>query len=334
MTVTLAPFARHDGEEVTEALLESPQARLRVLSWGCVLRDWRAGPEGRAVTLGFERFEDYQRHSPSFGAIVGRVANRISNARFRLGGAEVRLPSNEGRHHLHGGPVGLGRRNWRMEADAAATSIRLTRHSADGEDGYPGAVAFEVVMRLSGARLDFEMRARPDRPTPINLAQHSYWNLDGAGDVLDHRLRVAAAEFTETDAELIPTGRRRAVAGGPLDFRAPRALRDAAGQPLALDHNFILYPARGEAPAAELLASRGDLRLRLWTDQPGLQVYDAPGLASPVPGLDGRRYGAFAGLCLEPQNFPDAVNRPEFPDPVFSPDRPYVQRLSVEIAPP
>lgn len=194
-------------------------------------------------------------------------------------------------------------------------------------------------MRLDGARLRLDISARPDRPTPINLAQHSYWNLGGAGagggDVLDHRLRLEASRFTPAGLDLIPTGEIAAVAGTPLDFRRARTLRGPDGAPLPLDLNFVLDADRDpEAPAAEVLSPAGDLRLRVWTDQPGIQVYNAPGLSVPVPGLEGRVYGPFSGLCLEAQNFPNAINQPGFPDPAFTPERPYAQRLEIEIARP
>lgn len=336
MSVTIRDVASHEGATVREAVIESDAARLRFLSYGCVLRDWRAALAGggtRPVTLGFERFEDYPAHSPSFGAVVGRVANRIGGARFRLGGEEVRLVPNEGANLLHGG-VGLGRRVWEAEADQAANAVRFAYASPHGEDGFPGAVSFEVIVRLEGPRLTWEMRAAPDRPTPVNLAQHCYWNLDGEGDVLAHRLRVDAEAWAEVDARKIPTGRLRAVGDELPDFRASRGLRDAGGAPVAVDHAYALRQGRdASAPAAEVLSGAGDLRLRLWTDQPALQVYDAPGMAVAVPGLGGRRMGAYGGLCLEAQNFPDAVNRPEFPDCIATPERPYRQKTMVEIAP-
>ncbi len=328
--VEMREIARWEGEPVMEVELVSDAARVRVMSWGCAIRDWRVrvGGEWRPVALGFDRFEDYPARSPHFGAVVGRVANRIGGARFELGGEEVRLAANEGAHHLHGGETGLSRRNWRMKA--LEDGVRLTRESPDGEDGYPGAVEFEVAMRLRGARLDYAMAARADRPTPINLAQHTYWNLDGGGTVAGHRLRVEADRLTEVDEGLIPTG-RLIEAEGELDFREARALTGPGGGPLPLDLNYVLRPRGPEAPAAEVLGGRGDLRLRLWTDQPGLQVYDGIHLRPWAKGSVA--IAPFAGLCLEAQNFPDAVNRPEFPNPIFGPDRMYRHETSIEIAP-
>ena len=335
MSVQLTPAGRLEQGEVLEARLTSPQAEIRLLNWGCALRSWIvATPQGpRQVALGLARVEDYPQHSPAFGAICGRVANRISGARFTLAGEEIRLSPNEGPNLLHGG-TGLARRLWRAEPLADATGLRFSYDSPDGEDGFPGAVAFEVTIRLDGARLSWEMRATPDRPTPIALAQHVYWNLDGTGPVSDHRLRLDAPAWAELGPGQIPTGRLRPAGDGLPDFRELRRLRDDFGAPMKLDHAWALTPGRDPAlPAAEVLSSQRDMRLRLWTDQPSLQVYDAPGLSVSAPAQPGPALVPYAGLCLEAQNFPDAVNRPEFPDPIHSPARPYLQRISVEIAP-
>ncbi|MEM6744595.1 MAG: aldose epimerase family protein [Pseudomonadota bacterium] len=324
---------RIDGAPVARGVLESAAARIEVIGWGASLRRWRVALPGgeREVALGLARLEDYPRHGASLGAVVGRVANRIRAARFRLGGREVRVPANLGEDCLHGGAEGLGRRIWAMDADDAGSALRLTYRSPDGEAGFPGAVAFEVVMRLRGASLRWEFRAVPDRETPINLAQHVYWNLDGGGSVADHRLRLASRAVTPLDARLLPTGELRETAGGPLDFSVPRRLRGEDGAPLPLDLNFALDPGRGAASAAEVLSGDGAARLRLSTDRPGLQVFDMPGMAVGFPGLGGADYGPFSGLCLEAQDFPDAVNRPEFPSILRSPDRPYAAFTEVEI---
>ena len=209
MSVTLRPFADHAGETIREAELVSDAARIRILSWGGVLRDWRAeAPEGpRPVTLGFDGFAAYPAHSPAFGALCGRVANRIAGARFALGGREHRLAANSPPHHLHGGPSGFGRRNWTMETDGAA--LRLSRLSPDGEEGYPGALEVEAVLRLDGGRLTYDIVARPDRPTPVNIAQHSYWNLAGAGTGAGAGAGVGAATCSTTACASPPPAARR-----------------------------------------------------------------------------------------------------------------------------
>ncbi|MEO1550658.1 MAG: aldose epimerase family protein [Pseudomonadota bacterium] len=324
----------HQGKPVLEAVLHSDSAQVSVLNYGCVIRDWRVQAQDRTVpvVLGFERFEAYPEHSKSFGIIAGRVANRTAFGRFTLEGKAYQLACNNGAHHLHGGTVGLGRRLWEMERDGADVVLRYA--SPDGEDGYPGAVAFEVRMGLHGHQLEMEITGRPDRPTPINLAQHNYYNLDGAGDVRGHLLQIAASQYTPVDEGLIPTGERRPVAGTPLDFRAltPVGQNDPLRE--GIDLNLVLDPTRDRhAPSALLRSEASGLCLKLWTDEPGLQLFTAPKMDIPVPGLDGVHYGPFAGLCLEAQHFPDSLNRPEWPHIVATPDAPYHQRLVVEIAP-
>ncbi|MEM9428250.1 MAG: aldose epimerase family protein [Pseudomonadota bacterium] len=319
-----------DGREVREARLESGAARVAVLSYGAVIRDWRVAAAGREVpcVLGFPDVAAYPAHSKSFGIIAGRVANRIAGARFPLNGEIVQLQPNEGRTHLHGGPIGLGKRIWEMEADGAGVLLRYD--SPDGEMGYPGRVLFEVRLRLDGPRLAFEMRGAPDRPTPINLAQHNYYNLNGQGDTRGHRLRIAASRYTPVDAELIPTGEMASVAGMHLDFRAPAPV-DPAGD--GIDLNLVLDERDTRQEAAVLASPESGLRLSLFTDQPGLQLFNAPRMEIAVPGHDGARYGAFGGICLEPQHFPDSPNKPDWASILATPERPYVQRLAVEIGP-
>ncbi len=332
MSVALRPFARLDGAEIREAVLESPSARVSILSLGCILRDWRVRrADGREtpVTLGFDSLDPYLGPARSFGIVAGRVANRIANARFRLGDEIVHVTASEPPHALHGGAAGLGGRVWDMEA--GTDSVRLTYRSPDGEEGFPGAVDFSVVIRLDDAALTYEMEGRPDRLTPINLAQHSYWNLDGGGDVLGHLLRIEADACTPTGPDLIPTGEIAPVAGGPADFRDARTMTGPDGAPTPLDLNLVLREGLGDRPAAVLESPRSGLRLELRTDRPGLQLYNAPTLAIDAPGHDGVRYGAYAGVCLEPQGFPDAVNQPGFPSILHDPERPYRQRLKLTV---
>ncbi|QHQ34970.1 aldose epimerase family protein [Algicella marina] len=332
-----AVIGQFDGQDVREAVLESAEARVSILNYGCVIRDWRVEAFGRAVpcVLGFSEFAPYPVHSKSFGIIAGRVANRIGGASFELGGQRYDLKANEGANILHGGPKGLGSVVWDMEMSGPNTVI-LRYVSPDGEMGFPGRVEFEVVFRLLGLELVCEMRGVPDRPTPINLAQHNYYNLNGGGDVLGHVLEIAADLYTPVDEALIPTGELLPVGGTHLDFRTPVLIGERDLQRQGIDHNLVL--ASGDArkldePVASLWSEDTGLELQLFSDQPGLQLFNAPTMEIPVPGHDGASYGAFGGVCLEPQGFPDAVNRPEFPDVVATPEKPYFQRLGMRIAP-
>jgi len=328
-------FGRLDGAPVEEVTLESAAAAVSILNFGCAVRDWRIDGAGGSlpVVLGFPRLEDYVLHARAHGAIAGRVANRTAHGRFDLDGRTWQLTRNDGAHHLHGGAVGLHRRIWAMETDTAAESVHLSFSSPDGEEGYPGQVDFTVVYRLDGPRLICEMTGNPDRPTPINLAQHNYYNLAGAGSVRDHVLAIDAPDFTPVDGEMIPEGVIRSVSGTRLDFTESRSLEEADPDGAGYDNNLVLRPGRDPRdPAATLVCPRNGVRLDLWTDEPAIQIYDGAHAPVSVPGHDGQTYGAFAGLCLEAQHFPDSLNNPDWPSIVRSPERPYFQRLSVEIA--
>jgi aldose 1-epimerase len=327
-------FGRHGDRAVDEVVLESADAAVSILSYGCTVRDWRVdGARGSVpVVLGFPRLEDYVRHARAHGAICGRIANRTANARFELDGRGYELTRNEGPHQLHGGITGLQRRVWEMETDTGSGSVQLAYASPDGEEGYPGAVAFTVTFRLEGPRLVCEMAGLPDRPTPINLAQHSYYNLGGAGEVRDHVLWMDAPDYTPVGPDLIPDGSIRAVEGTRRDFTQPRSLAEADPDAKGYDTNFVLRPGRdASAPAARVSCPRTGLGLALWTAEPGLQIYDSAGASVAATGHDGARYGAFSGLCLEPQHFPDSLHNPDWPSIIRTPEAPYVQRLEVEI---
>lgn len=318
-------FGAHPHGPVHQATLASSDCEVDVLSYGAIVRDWRVRtPTGwRTVTLGFDTFAPYLENPRSFGIVAGRVANRVRNARFTLDGEEHQLDPNRAPHHIHGGREGFGKRLWTMEADAE--SVRLTLESADGDMGYPGTARIAVVMRLEGSSLTFDMTGEADAPTPISLAQHSYYNLSGAPTVADHRYRVAASRRTVLDGDGVPTGE---VA--PLGAFDARGWRGATDQPL--DLNYCLDARTEGEPAAVVEA--GGLTLSLHTDQPGLQVYNAHNMDDvAAPGLSGRAYGPFAGLALEAQHWPDAVNQPHFPSVIARPGAPYRQTTTVTIAP-
>ncbi|WP_179378833.1 aldose epimerase family protein [Jannaschia marina] len=289
--------------------------------WGAALVDLRLDGMAHPLVLGLDRLEDYAAgHSSYMGATAGRFANRIAEARFTLDGMENRLdPNFQDRHSLHGGSKGTGKRVWSVARHEAAT-ITFALDLADGEMGYPGAMRIEARFACgAGPTLRVEYTATCDAPTIVNLAHHSYWNLDGTADVSGHSLTVKADRYLPVDEGLIPTGVAD-VAGTAFDFRAGRML---PGEGL-LDHNLCLGDAQEPLRDVAVLRARG-LSMTVATTEPGLQVYDGAKLATSVPGLDGRRYGAHAGVALEPQCWPDAPNHTDFPDCVLRPGETYEQ---------
>ncbi len=252
------------------------------------------------------------------GGVVGRVAGRIAGGGFDFGGRRWALDLNEPPNHLHGGAGGLITRNWDSEAEGTR-AVRLTLTSPDGEQGYPGALALSVTIRLDGRRLSYEMEARPDRPTPVSLAQHSYYNLMGQGAIWDHALTVPARQYLPTGPGLLVTGEVAPLDGKPFDFRGPRRIDDADPGRDGLDIAFA-----GLDGAVHLRAPNG-MALRMETNQPCLQLYTGKFLVPP--------HHPFEGLCLEPQQYPDALNHPAFPDNIARPEAPYRQHLAVTIGP-
>lgn len=327
--MSIQQFGETDGHSILEVAIGSAAgATAKIITWGAVLHDLQVpSPTGpRRVVLGFDRLEDYVAHSPYFGANVGRYANRIAGARFALDGREYLLERNEGRNTLHGGFASYGKRPWKLGAHDAS-SVTLTLHSPDGDGGFPGNLDVTLTYRfVEPATLRLEMSAVSDAATIVNLAHHSYFNLDGSADIRDHELTLHADFYTPVDAELIPTGEIRAVAGTPYDFRAPRRIRHGSQ---TYDTNFVLSrmrdPATEQAHAATLRASTGDLAMEVHTTEPGVQFYDGAGIDCPVPGLGGVTYGAHAGLCLEAQVFPDSPNHRHFPRCILRADDVYQQ---------
>lgn len=327
-------FGKHDGKAVEEVTLDSGAARITVMNYGCAIRDWRVEAAGREVpcVLGFTEFDHYLKYGKAHGAICGRVANRIGNSAFHLGGKDYTLTANEGVHHLHGGPKGLLTRVWDMEADGDQ-GVEFRYHSPDGEMGYPGAVEFRVTMQLSGTTLIIEMHGKPTEKTPINLAQHNYYNLNGAGDVLGQVLQVDASMYTPTDDQMIPLGDMLPLGGTHMDFRTPVLVGERDHGLVGIDANLVLVDGHNpEKPVASLWSEDTGLELKVWSDQPAMQVFNAPKMQESVPGHDGVTYGPFAGICLEAQGFPDAVNKVDWPSIIASPEKPYHQRLELDIS--
>ncbi|HEU0220789.1 MAG TPA: aldose epimerase family protein [Paracoccaceae bacterium] len=317
-----------DGRKVQRVTIRGGGLTARVITWGAVLQDLRIEGHAPPLVLGFADFAPYPAHSPHFGAIAGRYANRIRHGRFQIAGQTHQADTNFlGKHLLHGGADGTGSRLWTLAA-ATADTVTLTYRARDGEMGFPGNldITCTYAVRPEG-RLVVELSAETDAPTLCNLAHHSYFNLDDGGrtHVLDHRLAIAAAAYLPVDDELMPTGHVVPVEGTDFDFRTPRPIRSGAPY-RPYDHNFCLAAARcALTRAATAHGAHSPLAMEVWTTEPGLQFYDGAGTRQAVPGLDGIAYGAHAGFCLEPQVWPDAPNRPYFPQATLLPGDRYAQ---------
>ncbi|MCB8819623.1 aldose epimerase family protein [Microvirga rosea] len=323
--MTISRFGAVDGEEVSEIVLTGPDGlEMRVLTWGAVIRDLVVPTRQRPqhVVLGLNTLEDYRAHSPYFGAIVGRYANRIGQAQFTLDGTTYKVDANEGRNQLHGGSSGFGTRLWTL-IDRQPSSVTLALVSEDGDMGYPGRlVAVCTYALLAGATVRITLEATCDQPTPVNLTTHGYFNLDGSPDICSHHLMIAADYITPTFPDLIPTGEIRSVIGSPYDFRTQRPIGAAQllQERTSYDTNYVLRGPNGELRhAATLQSLNTGLSMELWTTEPGVQFYDGHLLDMPVEGLNGVHYGPHAGLCLEPQRFPDGPNKAHFPPCILTP---------------
>ncbi len=292
------------------------------------------------VVLGFGTLEDYVLRSPYFGAIIGRFANRIADGRFELVGVGHQLPVNEPPTSVHGGDNGFDKQLWQARpcADAQWVGVRLTYVSADGEEGYPGTLRTEVTYRLSreASTLRVDYRASTDKPTVVNLTNHSYFNLagEGSGSVLDHEVEIRADRYLPLTADLLPTGDLAPVAGTPMDFRTPHAIgeRIRSGHPQIViargyDHNYVLDrpgAAPGDVlPAARVRDPRSGRVLEVWTSEPGIDFYTGNFLDGSLVGTGGTSYRQGDAFALEPEHFSNSPNMPQFPTTVLRPGETY-----------
>ena len=317
-----------DGQPVQRITIEGG-IRVDILTYGGIIARLEApGRDGRRdnVVLGLTSLADYETRSPSFGATIGRYAGRIGGARFSLDGVEYTLPKTEGDNCLHGGIRGFGKRVWSIE-DLQPAALTLSYTSLDGEEGFPGTLRTRVRFSVEAMALRLDYTAETDRPTVLNLTNHSYFNLDGegAGDVFGHELLVDADRIVEVDRASIPTGRLLDVAGTPFDFRAAvpigACIRQAHEQivfGLGYDATFILRGA-GLRRAVVVRSPASGRVMTVRTDQPAVQVYSGNKLTGALVGPSGRAYRSGDGVALETQHVPDSPNQPEFPSTVLRP---------------
>jgi aldose 1-epimerase len=331
------PFGKTaDGEQVEIfTLTNSHGLKARITTWGACLVSMEVPDRKGAladVALGFDNLEPYMKRHPYFGATTGRYANRIAKGKFTIDGKEFTVATNNGVNHLHGGIKGFDQRNWKGEADAAANAVRFSYTSADGEEGYPGTLKTTVTYTLTeNDELRIDYGATTDKPTIVNLTNHSYWNLAGAGegDVLGHELVLHASKFTPVDEGSIPTGELKPVAGGPMDFTKAKTIgkdfAQMAGTPGGYDHNYIIdRPKPGALTlAAEVYEPKSGRVMKISTTEPGIQFYTGNNLNGTVTGKGGKPYQKAFGFCLETQHYPDSPNRPDFPSTVLRPGQVY-----------
>lgn len=331
--MNIEKFGQIDGQDVFELTLALPSGfSAKVLTWGAVLRDLVVPVKGKfqTVVLGLNSLEHYLAHSPSFGATPGRFANRIGDASFEIDGKKFLVtPNKNSRHCLHGGPMGFGKRVW-SAGEVTSSSVALHLDSEDGDMGFPGHAKITCIYRLlPPMTLQIELFAETDAPTPINLTHHSYFNLDGSADARDHHVLMNAPFYTPTDEDLIPTGEVRPVAGGTYNFNRARAVRNADG--VVYDSNFVVSAPIdvqcGMAHQVTLHSPKNGLNMEVHSNQPGVQFYDGAKVNVPVAGLNGEKYGAHAGLCFEPQNFPDAPNKRHFPNSILRKGERYSHKM-------
>ena len=336
-SVTKKPFGKMpDGTQIDVYTLSEGKIEARIITYGGIMISLKTPDKSGKVddiVLGFDTLDQYVKVSnapgnPFFGALIGRYANRIGNAQFKLEGKEYHVPANDGKNSLHGGPHGFNNQVWKGKE--IPNGIELTYLSKDGEAGYPGNLSVTVRYTLVGSALHIDYSATTDKPTVLNLTNHSYFNLagQGNGDIINHELTLHASKFTPVDSTLIPTGKLQAVAGTPFDFLKPHRVGERINtddEQLKIakgyDHNWVIdsQGAGKLAATAEVYEPTTGRVLRVSTTQPGIQFYTGNFLDGTLKGKDGKTYIHRGGLCLETQHFPDSPNHPKFPTTELKP---------------
>ena len=353
-TIRVESFGQlQDGSPVDlYTVTNAAGAEMRVTNYGGIIVSLRmpdADGNLEDIVLGYDSLAGYVRQNPYFGAIIGRYGNRIANGTFELDGETYNLATNDGSNHLHGGIKGFDKVVWAAESfeNATGSGIIFSYTSPDGEEGYPGTLDATVTYTLTDENeLIFNYMASTDKATPVNLTQHTYFNLagEGEGDILSHVLQLNADAFTPVDETLIPTGELRPVENTPFDFREPTAIgariesdTEQIRFGLGYDHNFVLRREGASEDSLVLAASvyepsSGRL-MEVFTTEPGVQFYSGNFLDGSIVGKAGTAYARRTGFCLETQHYPNSPNEPSFPSTILRPGEEYhtrtVYRFSV-----
>jgi aldose 1-epimerase len=341
--ITKKPYGKMpDGTEVDEYTVTNKNGlKMKVISLGGIITELHVPDKAGKladVSLGCSNLADYLGGHPYFGAIIGRVGNRIAKGKFTLDGKEYTLATNNEPNHLHGGKVGFDKVVWKVTTREAphANMLMFEYTSKDGEEGYPGNLKVTVIYTLTNDNeLVFGYRAITDKATPINLTQHCYFNLAGhdSGDILGHELKLEAEQYTPTDATLIPTGKIEAVKGTPFDFTMStpigKRIKEIKATPVGYDLNYVLNPVKKdehpERLAATVVEPKSGRVMTVYTTEPGIQFYSGNFLDGKQKGK-GLLYKQYAGFCLETQHFPDSINQKAFPSVVLKPGETYTHR--------
>jgi aldose 1-epimerase len=338
------PFGKtKDGQAVDLYTFSNAQGmEVRAMTYGGIILSVKVPDRNGKlddVTLGFDSLEPYLAGHPYFGAIIGRYGNRIGKARFKLDGKEYKLAANNGPNSLHGGVKGFDKVVWSAEPfdKPEGVGVVFTYTSPDGEEGFPGTLQTKVTYTLNDKNeLIFDYYATTDKPTPVNLTNHTYFNLAGPGtrDILDHVMMIHADNTTPVDSTLIPTGEIKSVEGTPFDFRKPTPIGariDADDQQIkygpGYDHNFVLNrPGPGLSLAARVSEPSTGRVMEVRTTEPGIQFYSGNFLDGTLTGKGGHVYKRRFGFCLETQHFPDSPNKPLFPSTILRPGETYTSQ--------
>lgn len=328
LDISVKPFGKMpDGQEVQLFTLSNEQGiKINITNFGGIIQSILL-PDGKNkwidIVDGYDTLKEYIDDKASFGATIGRFANRIANASFEIDKQKYQLEKNLGNHHLHGGREGFNKKIWSATPLLTENDCRLelSYTSPDGEENYPGNLAALVIFSLNNLN-EFSMQyfAKTDKATHLNLTNHSYFNLKGTGKINDTLVSIHANQFTETDEELIPTGKLKTVGGTPLDFRKEKPIgQNIEETGSGYDHNYVLIKKGKEISfAAKATEPDSERAVEVYTSQPGMQFYTANFIGG-IKGKNGHVYKNQEGFCFETQHYPDSPNRPEFPSTLLKP---------------